>query len=191
MIRIQEVIHETRPDVIIETGVAHGGSLIFYATLCKALERGRVIGIDIDIRPHNRQALDEHLLRPFITLVEGSSTDPAVVSHVTSDLQPDETVLVILDSNHTRDHVLFELRAYADVVTPGSYIVATDGIMADLVGAPRSQPDWRTNNPKEAVADFLREREDFELVEPVFPFNEGNVTTRVTYWPTCYLRRRH
>lgn len=190
MIRIQEVIYDVRPDVIVETGVAHGGSLIFYATLCKALERGRVIGIDIEIRPHNRRAIDEHLLRPYITLMEGSSIDPVITSQIAERIRPDETVLVLLDSNHSREHVLAELHAYADIVTPGSYVVATDGIMADLVGAPRSQPDWGTNNPKAAVADFLRERKDFELVEPVFPFNEGNVRTRVTYWPNCYLRRR-
>jgi cephalosporin hydroxylase len=190
LLRVQEVIYDVQPDVIIETGVAHGGSLIFYATLCKALERGRVIGIDIEIRPHNRQAIDEHILRPFITLMEGSSIDPAVTGEVAQSIGSDERVLVLLDSNHTREHVLAELRAYADLVTPGSYLVATDGIMADLVGAPRSQPDWGMNNPQEAVADFLRERDDFELVEPDFPFNEGNVQTRVTYWPNCYLRRR-
>jgi cephalosporin hydroxylase len=189
LLRIQEVIYDVQPDVIVETGVAHGGSLIFYATLCKALERGRVVGIDIDIRPHNRQALDEHLLRPFITLVEGSSIDPAVTDEIAKSIRPDEKVLVLLDSNHTRAHVLAELRAYADMVTPGSYLVATDGIMADLVGAPRSEPDWGTNNPQGAVSDFLREREDFQLVEPAFPFNEGKVRTRVTYWPNCYLRR--
>jgi cephalosporin hydroxylase len=190
LLLVQEVIYDVQPDVIIETGVAHGGSLIFYATLCKALERGRVIGIDIEIRPHNRQAIDEHILRPFITLMEGSSIDPALTGEVAQSIGSDERVLVLLDSNHTREHVLAELRAYADLVTPGSYLVATDGIMADLVGAPRSQPDWGMNNPQEAVADFLRERDDFELVEPDFPFNEGNVQTRVTYWPNCYLRRR-
>jgi cephalosporin hydroxylase len=122
--------------------------------------------------------------------MEGSSIDPAVTGEVAQSIGSDERVLVLLDSNHTREHVLAELRAYADLVTPGSYLVATDGIMADLVGAPRSQPDWGMNNPQEAVADFLRERDDFELVEPDFPFNEGNVQTRVTYWPNCYLRRR-
>jgi cephalosporin hydroxylase len=190
MLRIQEVIYDIQPDVIVETGVAHGGSLIFYATLCKALERGRVVGIDIDIRPHNRQALDEHLLRPFITLVEGSSIDPAVTDEIAKSIRPDEKVLVLLDSNHSREHVLAELRAYADMVTPGSYLVATDGVMADLVGAPRSEADWGTNNPQAAVTDFLRERGDFQLVEPAFPFNEGKVRNRVTYWPNCYLRRR-
>src|SRR4030095_6492825 len=109
MIRMQEVIYRVRPDVIIETGVAHGGSLVYYASLCKAMGHGRVIGVDIEIRPHNRQAIEKHELFPLITLVEGSSTDPSVVRHVHSLMRPTETALVILDSNHTRQHVLTEL----------------------------------------------------------------------------------
>ncbi len=137
MIRIQEIIYGVKPDVIIETGVAHGGSLIYYASLCKAMERGRVIGIDIEFRPHNRRAITAHELSPFITLVEGSSIDPAVVNKVRSLVVRGETVLVILDSNHTKEHVLSELNAYHDLVSIGSYIVATDGIMRDLYDVPR------------------------------------------------------
>src|SRR2546423_11614718 len=109
IIRTQEVIYRLRPDVIIETGVAHGGSLIFYASLCKLLGKGRVVGIDIEIRPHNRRAIEAHEMSPLITLVEGSSTAPAVVEHVRSLIGEDESVLVILDPNHTRAHVLAEL----------------------------------------------------------------------------------
>src|SRR5690606_19131155 len=126
MIRIQEVVYRLKPDVIVETGVAHGGSLIFYASLCKAMERGRVIGIDIEIRPHNRKAIEAHELAGFITLVEGSSTDPAIVQEVKSLVAPGETAIVILDSNHSKQHVLDELEAYADLVSVGSYIVACD-----------------------------------------------------------------
>ena len=129
MIRMQEAIFQIKPDVIIETGVAHGGSLIFYSSLCKAMEKGRVIGIDIEIRPHNRAAIEAHPLSDRITLIEGSSTAPEIVTQVKSLVKPGETVLVILDSNHTYAHVADELEAYADLVTPGSYIVATDGIM--------------------------------------------------------------
>jgi hypothetical protein len=100
MIRLQEVIHRVAPDVIVETGVAHGGSLIYYASLCKALDRGRVIGVDIEIRPHNKAALDAHPLRPFIELVEGSSIDAAIVGRVRSQIRSGDTVLVLLDSNH-------------------------------------------------------------------------------------------
>lgn len=190
MIRIQELLYELQPDVILETGVAHGGSLIYYASLCKAWEKGRVIGIDVEIRPQNREALESHLLYPFIDLIEGSSVDPQVLAQASTQIGPDESVVVILDSNHTRDHVLEELRAYAPFVTPGSFIVATDGIMENVVGAPRTGEDWTWNNPNEAVRIFLEENDQFELVEPEFPFNEGAVTNRVTYWPNCYLRRR-
>jgi cephalosporin hydroxylase len=189
LLRIQEVIAGVGPDVIVETGVAHGGSLVFYATLCKALGRGRVVGVDVEIRPHNRQAIEAHLLAPLITLIEGSSTDPATVGAVRATIQPGERVLVVLDSNHTADHVLAELEAYSPLVTPGSYIVAADGIMQDLVGAPRSKPDWGWNNPRTAVRTFLASHPQFVGEDPAFPFNEGAITERVTYWPEGFLRR--
>jgi len=189
MIRIQEVIYATRPDVIIETGVAHGGSLIFYATLCKALEHGRVIGIDIEIRPHNRQAIEAHSLIPFITLIEGSSVDRVVVDTVKKQIQPDEKVIVLLDSCHTKQHVLAELAAYSSLVNPGSYIVAMDGIMEQVAGAPRTQPDWTWNNPKQAALEFVKNNADFRIEEPPFPFNEGQITDRVTYWPSAFIKR--
>src|SRR5262249_15417914 len=154
MIRAQEVVYRLRPDVIIETGVAHGGSLIFYASLCKAMGHGRVIGIDVEIRPHNRIALERHELCSYITLVEGSSTAPEVIRMVRSLVRRGETVLVILDSNHTRKHVSDELEAYHDLVTPGSYIVATDGSMKDLYDVPRGKPEWAWDNPSGAASDF-------------------------------------
>jgi cephalosporin hydroxylase len=189
MIRIQEVIHTVQPDVILETGVAHGGSLVFYASLCKAMERGRVVGIDIEIRPHNRKAIEEHPLFPYITLVEGSSTDPAIVAQAASLIRPDERVLVLLDSNHTRAHVLDELRAYAPMVTIGSYAVATDGIMELVAGGPRTQADWSWNNPKRAAEDFVAEDARFVIEEPAFAFNEGVVEERVSYWPGAFVKR--
>lgn len=189
MLRIQEVIYRIKPDVIVETGIAHGGSLIFYASLCKAMGRGRVIGVDIEIRPQNREAIEKHELYPLITLLEGSSVDPAVVAQVRGLLSPGDTVLVMLDSNHTKAHVLGELEAYGSMVSVGSYIVAADGIMGDLVGAPRTSPDWEWNNPREAVSDFLRSHTEFALEEPRFPFNEGQTTERVTYWPGGFVRR--
>lgn len=189
MVRIQEVVHRLRPDVIVETGVAHGGSLVYYASLCKVLERGRVVGIDVEIRPHNRRAIEAHPLAGLITLIEGSSTDPAVVEQVRALVRPGETVLVLLDSCHTRQHVLDELRAYGPLVSPGSYIVACDGIMEEVVGAPRTRPDWTWNNPRQAALAFVGERPDFALEEPALPFNEGVVRDRVTYWPSAYLKR--
>ena len=189
MIRMQELIYALRPDVIVETGVAHGGSLIYYASLCKATDKGRVIGIDIEIRPHNRAAIEAHFLFPFITLIEGSSIDRVVVDRVKSLIKPGEKVLVLLDACHTKEHVLAELNAYAPLVTPGSYIVAMDGIMEEVTGAPRTQPDWRWNNPKRAALEFVQANADFRIEEPALPFNEGHVNGRVTYWPGGFIKR--
>ena len=190
MFRIQELIYSVKPDVLIETGVAHGGSLVFYASLFKSIGKGRVVGVDVEIRPHNRKAIEGHELAHLITLIEGSSVAPDIVAAVKQQVRPGESVMVVLDSNHARDHVLAELTAYSALVTRGSYIVATDGIMRDLVGAPRSRPDWGWNNPAEAVAEFVRQSSGaFVLEEPAFMFNEGSITERVTYWPSSYLRR--
>jgi cephalosporin hydroxylase len=189
VVRAQELIFRVKPDVLIETGIAHGGSLVFYASLFKAMERGRVIGIDIEIRPHNRAAIEAHPLMPLITLVEGSSVDPAVIASVKAQLKPGETVMVALDSNHGKEHVLKELRAYAPLVTPSSYVMVADGIMEQVAGAPRTAADWRTNNPRAAVHAFLEEDKRFVLEEPEFLFNEGSVRSRVTYWPDAFLRR--
>jgi cephalosporin hydroxylase len=189
MFRIQEVVFSLKPDVIVETGVAHGGSLIFYASLCKAMEKGRVVGVDIEIRPHNREAIEAHPLFPLITLIEGDSTDPEIVEQVKASIEPDDTVLVLLDSNHTKEHVLAELHAYASLVSQDSYVVAMDGIMEQVVGAPRTQPDWRWNNPRRAVLEFVDKNPDFVIEEPPFPFNEGNVSSRVTYWPGGFIKK--
>lgn len=189
LIRIQEVIYSVQPDVVMETGVAHGGSLIFYASLCKAMDRGRIIGIDVEIRDHNRRAIEEHELSPLITLIEGNSTEAKVVSEVRAQLRAGERVMVLLDSCHTKEHVLRELYAYAPFVSVGSYIVAMDGIMEEVVGAPRTQPDWTWNNPRQAVLEFVAKNPDFGIEEPGFRFNEGNVTQRVSYWPSAFVRR--
>jgi cephalosporin hydroxylase len=189
MIRIQEIIYQIKPDVLIETGIAHGGSLIFYASLFKAMEKGRVIGVDIEIRPHNRKAMEAHELSGAIAMIEGSSIDPVIVKKVREQVSSNERGLVVLDSNHTRAHVLAELHAYAEFVAVDSYIVACDGIMQEVVGAPRTNPEWLTDNPQSAVKDFLAERDDFVLEEPTFTFNEGQITDRVTYWPNAFLRR--
>ncbi|WP_199245549.1 cephalosporin hydroxylase family protein [[Phormidium] sp. ETS-05] len=190
MIRIQEVIYRVKPDVIVETGVAHGGSLIYYASLCKAIDRGRVIGIDIEIRPHNRQAIENHELFPRITLVEGSSIAPEIVSQVKSLVQPGEVAMVILDSCHTKQHVLAELEAYCDLVTPGSYLVATDGIMRELSLVPRGNPEWKWDNPAAAAVAFAETHPEFILEQPAWPFNESELTANITHWPAAWLRRK-
>jgi len=190
MVRTQEVIWRVQPDVIIETGVAHGGSLVFYASLCKAIGRGRIVGVDIEIRPHNRAAIEAHPLAGMITLIEGSSTDSAVVDRVRACVQPGETVLVLLDSNHTHAHVAAELEAYAGLVTPGSYIVATDGIMRDLADVPRGAPSWDHDHPARAAAEFAERHPEFVLETPPWPFNESTLSRNLTHWPDAWLRRR-
>ena len=190
IIRIQEVIYNIKPDVVIETGVAHGGSLIFYASLCTAIGKGRVIGIDIEVRPHNRLAIEEHRLSPLISLIESSSTDSSTLEQVSNLVGPDETVLVILDSNHSKKHVLDELNAYSRFVSPGSFIVSCDGIMQDVCGLSRTQPDWVWNNPNSAVDEFLSNNSNFSLVEPHWPFNESMLTKRVSYWPKAFLQKK-
>lgn len=189
MIRIQEVLYHLRPDVIIETGIAHGGSLIFYASLCALLGSGRVIGVDIEIRPHNRLAIENHQLFPFITMIEGNSIDSIIVNQVRSLIQPGERVLVILDSNHSYDHVLGELEAYAPMVTSGSYIVATDGIMQSLTDVPRGKVDWFHNNPVKAVETFLKQHQEFICETPQWSFNESTLSTNITHWPNAWLKR--
>src|SRR5262249_1610497 len=133
--------------------------------------------------------IEAHELFEYVTLVEGSSIDPKTVSEVKSSLGPQESVLVMLDSNHAKAHVLAELQAYSPFVSVGSYIVAADGIMRDLTGAPRSHEDWTWNNPQAAVEDFLRDNPQFGLRQPTFPFNEGNIVEPVTYWPNAFLKR--
>lgn len=190
LVRVQELIHRIRPDVIIETGVAHGGSLIFYASLSHLLGKGRVIGIEIDLRRHNRTAIEAHPLFSYITLIDGDSASPETVAQVTALVQPHETVLVVLDSNHTKAHVLKELHAYAPLVSVGSYAIATDGGIMELVsGGPRTAPDWAWNNPKAAAQDFVRHNSAFVCEEPSFPFNEGLISQGVSYWKGGYLKR--
>ena len=180
-----------RPDVIIETGVAHGGSLIFYASLCKAMDRGRVVGVDIEIRPHNRAAIEGHELSSLITLIEGSSIDPQTVQQVKACLRPEEKVLVFLDSNHAKTHVAAELEAYHGLVSPDSYIVATDGIMKDLHDVPRGRPEWEHDHPTAAAAEFAQTHPEFTLEQPAWPFNESELRENLTYWPGAWLRRSH
>lgn len=196
IVRIQEVVYSIKPDLIIETGIAHGGSLIFYASLCKAMDKGKVVGVDIDIRKHNRKAIEEHELFPYITMIEGSSIDTDVVGKVRAQIRSGEKVLIILDSCHTYDHVMKELELYSPLVTKGSYIVVTDGSQEYLECSPRARKEypacttWKENNPKKAAEVFVKGNNNFVIEDPVFPFNEGNIDFRVTHWPSAYLRRK-
>lgn len=190
MLRIQEAIWQVKPDVIIETGIAHGGSLIFYASLMEMAGKGRVVGIDIDIRAHNRAAIEAHPMAKRITMIEGSSIAPDTVAAVAAHVRPGDTVMLILDSNHARDHVASELAAYADLVTPGSYILSQDGVMKLVAGMPRAPADWSTDNPITAVEAFLAARDDFELAHPPRPFDETLETPECSHHPVGWLRRK-
>lgn len=189
MLRIQEVIYQIKPDVIIETGIAHGGSLIYYASLFKAMGKGRVVGVDIEIRPHNRKAIEEHELFSYLTLIEGSSIADDVLEQVKAQVKPGETVLVILDSNHSYAHVSEELRLYSPLVTQGSYIVATDGVMRDLTDVPRGNPGWTLDNPSQAALDFAENNYNFVIEQPSWPFNESSLRENITHWPNAWLKR--
>jgi cephalosporin hydroxylase len=190
MVRLQEVIYRVRPDVIIETGVAHGGSLIFYASLCKAMSHGRIIGVDIEVRPHNRRAIEQHELSSYITLVIGDSAAESTVSQVRSLLQPGERALILLDSCHTKEHVRRELEAFHDLVAPDSYIVATDGFMKFLADVPRGNPEWTTDHPCAAAEEFAAAHPEFVLEQPPWFFNESELRANVTHWPGAWLRRK-
>ena len=191
MIRLQEVLWTVQPDVLIETGVAHGGSLIYYASLFQAMNKGRVVGIDIEIRPHNRSAIEVHPMAHRIALIEGSSTAASVVAEAKSHIKAGETTLIILDSNHTYQHVLDELNAYAGMVTVGSYIVATDGLMGEVHDVPRGTPGWITDNPTKAAQDFVAKNPNFviELPAPAWPFNESELKRTPTHWPGAWVKR--
>lgn len=190
MVRIQEAIFATRPDVIIETGVAHGGSLIFYASLFEAMGHGRVIGIDLEIRPHNRSSIEAHRVFKRISLVEGDSKSPAVASQVTGMIRSGERVMVILDSNHSKAHVAEELDAYADLVSPGCFLLVQDGVMEFVAGMPRTEPDWNWNNPRTAVAEFLARRPDFAAAKAARPFDESQSVPDCSHHPDGWLIRR-
>ena len=191
VIRIQEAIYKVKPDVVVETGIAHGGSLIFYASLCRAMGKGRVIGVDIEIRSSARKELESHELFPYITLIEGSSIEPIIIREAKGLIKPKETAFVVLDSNHTKKHVLQELEAYHDVVTQGSYIVATDGIMKDLYDVPRGKHEWMYDNPYEAVKEFATRHQEFQIETPSWPFNESELRKSITYWPGAWLRKKY
>jgi cephalosporin hydroxylase len=165
MVALQELIWKIRPDVIVETGIAHGGSLVFYASMLELLGGMRkVIGIDVDIRPHNRAAIERHPMMKRISLIEGSSVDNETVKQVNSMVRPTDTVLVVLDSNHTHAHVLAELRAYSPLVKVGSYLVVLDTVIEDMPADLFPDRPWGPgNNPKTAVRSFLQENDRFKI----------------------------
>lgn len=165
IIAMQEIIWRVRPDLIIETGIAHGGSLIFYASMLELLGGdGQVLGIDIDIREHNRVEIEKHPMFKRITMIEGSSIDKDVAREVHTFAKHKKKVLVALDSMHTHDHVLKELEIYSPLVTKGSYLVVFDTIIEDMPDDFFPDRPWgKGNNPKTAVWEFLKTTDRFNI----------------------------
>lgn len=164
MVALQEIVWTVRPDLIIETGVAHGGSLVLSASLLQLLGGdGRVVGIDVEIRPHNRSAIEAHPLAPRILLIEGSSLDGSVVEQVRA-LAAGKKTMVILDSNHTHEHVANELELYSPLVGAGSYLVVMDTVIEDMPEDSFPNRPWgRGNNPRTAVQQFLEHNRRFAV----------------------------
>lgn len=166
ILAMQEIIWKIKPDLILETGIAHGGSMIFYASMLELLGGdGHVIGIDIEIRKHNRAEIEKHPMFKRITMIEGSSTDENIAKEV-QQMAKGKKVLVCLDSNHTHEHVLRELELYAPLVSVGSYIVVFDTIIEDMPAGSFPDRPWdKGNNPKTAVHEFLKMNDNFEIDE--------------------------
>ena len=162
----QEVIWSTKPDVIIETGIARGGSLLFMSSLLELIGKGTVIGVDIDIRPHNRDSIERHPMAKRVRLIEGPSTAPETLTKVRAEIPESAAVMVVLDSDHSRDHVLAELRAYAPMVTANCYLVVADTILGHVEekqANPRRSKIWfKGNEPMAALNTYLSETDRFE-----------------------------
>ncbi len=197
---MQELIWEVKPDLIIESGIAHGGSLVCYASMLAMLDvaeavesagsmdprktKRKVLGLDIDIRAHNREAIEKHPMRPWIQMIQGSSISPEVVSEVHEIAKSYRRILVSLDSNHTHDHVLSELKAYAPLVSKGSYCAVFDTIVEDMPAELSAARPWGPgNNPKTAVWEYLKSHPEFEIDKSI------QHKLLITVAPDGYLRR--
>jgi len=165
MIAMQEIIWDIQPDLIIETGIAHGGSLIYYASLLELIGHGEVLGVDIDIREHNREEIENHKMFKRIKMIQGSSIAETTIQQVKKYAEGKKKILVVLDSNHTHDHVLKELELYSPLVSLGSYVVVFDTIVEDLPKGyfSQSRPWDIGNNPKTAVSEFLQKNKEFVI----------------------------
>jgi cephalosporin hydroxylase len=163
MMAMQELIWRIKPDLVIECGIAHGGSIIYYASLLELQGHGEVLGIDRDIRAHNREAIESHPMIKRISMIEGSSLDPAVAEQV-RQAAAGKKVIVVLDSNHTHEHVLEELRLYAPLVSTDSYCIVMDTVVEDMPADAFPDRPWGPgDNPKTAVWAYLKENRDFEI----------------------------
>ena len=183
MIAMQELIWEIKPDLIIETGIAHGGSLIYYASLMELIGKGEILGIDIDIRDHNRAEIESHPMAKRIKMIQGSAIDEDIIKRVEEIAEGKKTIMVCLDSNHTHDHVLKELELYNKFVSKDSYLIVFDTIVEDMPESMYDRPWDVGNNPKTAVWDFLKKNHDFHI--------DKNIDNKllISVAPEGYLKR--
>jgi len=165
MIMLQELIWEVKPDIFIETGIAHGGSLIYTASLFEMIGNGRVIGIDIDIREHNKVAILAHPMFKRISMIEGSSVADSTILALEKQLESGKKIMVMLDSNHSREHVLNEINLYSKYIPVGSYLIVQDGAQKWVADIPRGKAEWMDDNPLNAIDDFLKVNSDFVVDE--------------------------
>jgi cephalosporin hydroxylase len=184
IVAMQEIIWQVKPDLIFETGIAHGGSLIFSASMQELIGgEGIVLGVDIDIREHNRAEIEKHPLSKRIKMIQGSSVDETVAQKVYEIARGRTRVLVVLDSNHTHEHVRMELELYSRLVTKGSYLVVFDTVVEDMpAGFFRDRPWGKGNNPKTAVMEFLKTNRRFEIDREI----ENKLL--ITVAPSGYLK---
>ncbi len=189
LLRLQEVLVKLRPDVIVETGINHGGSAIFFASLCRLLGKGRVISVDISIPEDVRLAIEKSPFSDCITLIEGDSASNEVVSAIRNQIGENEKVFVFLDSDHSKAHVMRELQAYSGLVSPGSYIVATDGVMQSLAKTPYGREEWVSDNPAAAAREFAAFHKEFVIRRPAALYGDQYVVESMTYWPDAWLYR--
>lgn len=184
MVMMQEIIWSIKPDLIIETGIAHGGSLIFYASILDLIGKGIVVGVDIDIRKHNFDEIVKHPMYKRIKMIQGSSIDLQVVNQIKEIASDKKKVLVCLDSNHTHEHVLEELKIYSELVSIGSYIVVFDTIVEDLPNDYLPGRPWKKgDNPKTAVFEFLKTHSNFSID------NDIDNKLLISVAPQGYLKR--
>lgn len=184
----QEVIWATRPDVIIETGVARGGSVLFMASLLEMIGNGKVIGVDIDIRAHNRDSIERHPMSKRVVMIEGGSVDADTLARVRAEIPVGARVMVVLDSDHSRSHVLAECRAYGPLVSPGCYMVVADTLVGHVTeeNAPRKRSKvwFKGDEPLSALQDYMAETDRFEVDEVL------NGKLVLSSSPGGYLRAR-
>ena len=181
IVMMQELLWKFRPDFVVETGVAHGGASILYASIMELLGKGKVIGVDIEIHKYNRLAINSHPLSRRIELIEGSSIDSEVVEDVRNRINADREVIVVLDSNHSYEHVLAEMELYGKFISPGGYMVVMDSVQEMLQDTPTGSKNWKHDNPLAAIRTFLSKHPEWET-DPYY------TRTHITCNPGGFLR---